>query len=124
MADGAEGGSTELSGTVTFWDTSNEAEQATYQALAEGFEKEHPEVDVKYVNVPFGEANAKFKNAAGGNSGAPDVMRTEVAWVVDFASIGYLAPLDGTAALDDESDHLPQAAAAPGTRGRPTRSRR
>ncbi|MFI0503844.1 extracellular solute-binding protein [Streptomyces albogriseolus] len=102
----------ELSGTVTFWDTSNEAEKATYQALAEGFEKEHPKVDVKYVNVPFGEANAKFKNAAGGNSGAPDVMRTEVAWVADFASIGYLAPLDGTAALDDESDYLPQAAAS------------
>ncbi|MFJ4694346.1 extracellular solute-binding protein [Streptomyces sp. NPDC088766] len=110
--NGAEGGGKELSGTVTFWDTSNEAEKATYQALAEGFEKEHPKVDVKYVNVPFGEANAKFKNAAGGNSGAPDVMRTEVAWVADFASIGYLAPLDGTAALDAESDYLPQAAAS------------
>ncbi|MFD7457926.1 MULTISPECIES: extracellular solute-binding protein [unclassified Streptomyces] len=109
---GAGGAGKELSGTVTFWDTSNEAEKATYQALAEGFEKEHPKVDVKYVNVPFGEANAKFKNAAGGNSGAPDVMRTEVAWVADFASIGYLAPLDGTTALDDESDYLPQAAAS------------
>ncbi|TQJ46451.1 extracellular solute-binding protein [Streptomyces sp. NBC_00080] len=112
--DGGNGadGDKELSGTVTFWDTSNEAEKATYQALAEGFEKEHPKVDVKYVSVPFGEANAKFKNAAGGNSGAPDVMRTEVAWVADFASIGYLAPLDGTAALDDEADYLPQAAAS------------
>ncbi|MFE7275796.1 extracellular solute-binding protein [Streptomyces sp. NPDC057623] len=109
---GAGGSGGELSGTVTFWDTSNEAEKATYQALAEGFEKEHPKVDVKYVNVPFGEANAKFKNAAGGNSGAPDVMRTEVAWVADFASIGYLAPLDGTAALDEETDYLPQAAAS------------
>ncbi|MFD7136378.1 extracellular solute-binding protein [Streptomyces sp. NPDC059894] len=112
--DNSNGGGSgkELSGTVTFWDTSNEAEKATYQALAEGFEKEHPGVDVKYVNVPFGEANAKFKNAAGGNSGAPDVMRTEVAWVADFASIGYLAPLDGTAALDNEADYLPQAAAS------------
>ncbi|MET8180547.1 extracellular solute-binding protein [Streptomyces sp. NPDC005336] len=101
-----------LSGTVTFWDTSNEAEKGTYKALAEGFEKEHPKVHVKYVNVPFGDANAKFKNAAGGNSGAPDVMRTEVAWVADFASIGYLAPLDGTAALDNEKDYLPTAAAS------------
>lgn len=110
--NGAGGTTGELSGTVTFWDTSNEAEKATYQALAEDFEKEHPKVDVKYVNVPFGEANAKFKNAAGGNSGAPDVMRTEVAWVADFASIGYLAPLDGTTALDQEADYLPQAAAS------------
>ncbi|MDG4858354.1 extracellular solute-binding protein [Streptomyces sp. T-3] len=102
----------ELSGTVTFWDTSNDAEKATYKELAEGFEKKHPKVDVKVVSVAFGEANAKFKNAAGGNSGAPDVMRTEVAWVADFANLGYLAPLDGTAALDKESDYLEQAAAS------------
>ena len=105
---GAKSGG-ELSGTVTFWDTSNDAEKATYKKLAEGFEKEHPKVHVKYVSVPFGDANAKFKNAAGGNSGAPDVMRTEVAWVADFANLGYLAPLDGTAALDKTEDYLPQA---------------
>lgn len=99
----------ELSGTVTFWDTSNDAEKATYRKLAEGFQKEHPKVHVEYVNVPFGDANAKFKNAAGGNSGAPDVMRTEVAWTADFANLGYLAPLDGTPALDKTEDYLPQA---------------
>jgi len=109
--DGGSGGSSggELSGTVTFWDTSNDAEKATYRKLAEGFQKEHPKVHVQYVNVPFGEANAKFKNAAGGNSGAPDVMRTEVAWTADFANLGYLAPLDGTPALDKTADYLPQA---------------
>ncbi|GFE25113.1 extracellular solute-binding protein [Streptomyces libani] len=106
--DGGNGGG-ELSGTVTFWDTSNDAEKATYRKLAEGFQKQHPKVRVKYVNVPFGDANAKFKNAAGGNSGAPDVMRTEVAWVADFANLGYLAPLDGTPALDTTDDYLPQA---------------
>ncbi|KAA6222280.1 extracellular solute-binding protein [Streptomyces albofaciens JCM 4342] len=99
----------ELSGTVTFWDTSNDAEKATYRKLAEAFEKEHPKVDVKYVSVPFGDANAKFKNAAGGGAGAPDVMRTEVAWVADFANLGYLAPLDDTPALDNPDDYLPQA---------------
>ncbi|MFJ3954213.1 extracellular solute-binding protein [Streptomyces libani] len=109
--DSGDGGNSggELSGTVTFWDTSNDAEKATYRKLAEGFQKQHPKVRVKYVNVPFGDANAKFKNAAGGNSGAPDVMRTEVAWVADFANLGYLAPLDGTPALDTTDDYLPQA---------------
>ncbi|MEX2974330.1 extracellular solute-binding protein [Streptomyces sp. C184] len=109
--DGGSGGNSggELSGTVTFWDTSNDAEKATYRKLAEGFQKEHPKVHVQYVNVPFGDANAKFKNAAGGNSGAPDVMRTEVAWTADFANLGYLAPLDGTPALDKTDDYLPQA---------------
>ncbi|MEU1800436.1 extracellular solute-binding protein [Streptomyces sp. NPDC019937] len=101
-----------ISGTVTYWDTSNEAEKGTYEQLAHGFEKKYPDVKVKYVNVPFGEALAKFKNAAGsGGSGAPDVLRTEVAWTQDLANIGYLAKLDGTPALADQSDYLPKAAA-------------
>ncbi|MFE6691368.1 extracellular solute-binding protein [Streptomyces sp. NPDC057743] len=107
--DGGGGTGGELAGTVTFWDTSNDAEKATYRKLAEGFQKEHPKVHVAYVNVPFGDANAKFKNAAGGGAGAPDVMRTDVAWVADFANLGYLAPLDGTPALADTADYLPQA---------------
>ncbi|WP_026328306.1 extracellular solute-binding protein [Streptomyces sulphureus] len=100
----------EISGTVTYWDTSNDAEKGTYKKIAEDFEKKHPEVNVKYVHVNFGDANQKFKNAAGGNSGAPDVMRTEVAWVADFAHLGYLAPLDDTPALEKESDYLTTAA--------------
>lgn len=102
-----------ISGTVTYWDTSNEAEKGTYEQLALGFRKKYPDVKVNYVNVPFGEALAKFKNAAGsGGSGAPDVLRAEVAWTQDLANIGYLAKLDGTPALADQSDYLPKAAAA------------
>ncbi|MFD6127661.1 extracellular solute-binding protein, partial [Streptomyces hydrogenans] len=67
---------------------------------------------VKYVNVPFGEAQNKFKNAAQAGAGAPDVIRSEVAWTPDFANLGYLAPLDGTAALKDQGDFLEQAAAS------------
>ncbi|MFC7303721.1 extracellular solute-binding protein [Streptomyces monticola] len=111
-------GSGKISGTVTFWDTSNDAEKGTYKQLAQGFEKIHPGVKVKYVNVPFGEANAKFKNAAGGGSGAPDVMRTEVAWVADFANLGYLAPLEGTPALEGASDYLEQAVASTKFKGK------
>ncbi|MEE1939920.1 extracellular solute-binding protein [Streptomyces sp. TRM 70361] len=111
--DGGDGGKKgadgELSGTVEFWDTSGDAEKGFYQKVAEEFEDKHPGVEVKYVNVPFGEANNKFKNAAGGGSGAPDVMRTEVAWVADFAGLGYLAPLDDTVAVEDKDDFLPQA---------------
>ncbi|NLU70196.1 extracellular solute-binding protein [Streptomyces sp. HNM0574] len=105
-----DSGNGEIAGTVTYWDTSNEAEKGTYRKIAEDFEKKHPKVDVRYVHVNFGDANQKFKNAAGGNSGAPDVMRTEVAWVADFAHLGYLAPLDGTPALHREDDYLRTAA--------------
>lgn len=113
--DGQSSGksSGELSGTVTWWDTSTVgSEDIVFKKIAEGFEKEHPKVDVKYVNVPFGEAQNKFKNAAQANSGAPDVIRSEVAWTPDFADLGYLAPLDGTPALKDKDDFLKQAAAS------------
>ncbi|MDQ0984119.1 extracellular solute-binding protein [Streptomyces sp. V2I9] len=103
----------ELSGTVTWWDTSSVgSEDKVFKKLAEGFEKQHPKVDVKYVNVPFGEAQNKFKNAAQAGDGAPDVIRSEVAWTPDFANLGYLAPLDGTAALKNEDDFLKQAVAS------------
>ncbi|OEU88160.1 sugar ABC transporter substrate-binding protein [Streptomyces abyssalis] len=123
-ACGGDGGSSdnagkgEIAGTVTYWDTSNDAEKGTYKKIAEDFEKKHPKVDVKYVHVNFGDANQKFKNAAGGNSGAPDVMRTEVAWVADFANLGYLAPLDGTPALDDAGDYLKTAAGSTRFKGK------
>ncbi|MET8172027.1 extracellular solute-binding protein [Streptomyces clavifer] len=110
---GGSKSSGELSGTVTWWDTSNVgSEDKVFKKIAEGFEKKHPKVDVKYVSVPFGEAQNKFKNAAQAGSGAPDVIRSEVAWTPDFANLGYLAPLDGTSALKDEKDFLAQAAAS------------
>ncbi|MEU5556596.1 extracellular solute-binding protein [Streptomyces globisporus] len=103
----------ELSGTVTWWDTSSVgSEDKVFKKLAEGFEEKHPKVDVKYVNVPFGEAQNKFKNAAQAGDGAPDVIRSEVAWTPDFANLGYLAPLDGTAALKNQDDFLKQAVAS------------
>ncbi|MFB8030898.1 extracellular solute-binding protein [Streptomyces sp. NPDC056465] len=115
-SDDESGGSKssgELSGTVTWWDTSTVgSEDKVFKKIAEGFEKKHPKVDVKYVNVPFGEAQNKFKNAAQAGAGAPDVIRSEVAWTPEFADLGYLAPLDGTTALKDQDDFLDQAAAS------------
>ncbi|MGW5418816.1 extracellular solute-binding protein [Streptomyces sp. NPDC003943] len=110
---GGSKGSGELSGTVTWWDTSTVgSEDKVFKQLAEDFTKQHPKVTIKYVNVPFGEAQNKFKNAAQSGAGAPDVIRSEVAWTADFANLGYLAPLDGTPALKDQDDFLKQAAAS------------
>ncbi|MCX4848380.1 extracellular solute-binding protein [Streptomyces sp. NBC_00893] len=103
----------ELSGTVTWWDTSTAgSEDKVFKKIAEDFTKKHPKVQVKYVNVPFGDAQNKFKNAAQSGSDAPDVIRSEVAWTPEFADLGYLAPLDGTAALKNSDDFLKQAAAS------------
>lgn len=109
-ACGTDGQSTDpgaAEGTVTWWDTSDTTtEGPTYQALVAEFEAKYPKIDVEYVNVPFSDAQQKFKTAAQGGNGAPDVLRADVGWIPGFAEQGYLLPLDGTAALDQSDDFL------------------
>ncbi|MEU9028262.1 extracellular solute-binding protein [Streptomyces sp. NPDC048383] len=102
----------ELSGTVTWWDTSNEAEKASFQKIAEAFTAKHPKVTVKYVNVPYGDAQNKVKNAFNSGAEAPDVIRADVGWVADFASLGYLDEVPAETAKKIDAEFLPQAAAS------------
>ncbi|MFG2309639.1 extracellular solute-binding protein [Streptomyces sp. NPDC048566] len=102
---GSDSGSDKADGplTITWWDTSNATNEApTYKALAKKFEKANPGITVKYVNVPFDQAQNKFDTAAG-SKGAPDILRSEVGWTPAFAKKGYFLPLDGTAALADQA---------------------
>jgi arabinogalactan oligomer / maltooligosaccharide transport system substrate-binding protein len=98
----------EPAGTVTWWDTSDATNEAPkFKELIAQFEAKYPKIKVDYVNVPFDQARDKFKTAAQSGAGAPDVMRAEVAWTPEFASLGYLQALDGTPALDKADDYLP-----------------
>ncbi|GAB2594792.1 extracellular solute-binding protein [Streptomyces capparidis] len=98
----------EVSGTVTWWDTSDATNEApAYQELIKQFEDKYPKIDVKYQNVPFADAEQKFKTAAQNGEGAPDVLRADVGWTPGLAALSYLAPLDGTAALKDTDDVMP-----------------
>ena len=97
----------EPEGTVTWWDTSDATNEApAFKELIAKFEAANPKIKVNYVNVPFDQARDKFKTAAQSGAGAPDVMRAEVAWTPEFASLGYLSALDGTPALDKAEDYL------------------
>ncbi|GAA1640279.1 extracellular solute-binding protein [Catellatospora bangladeshensis] len=94
-----------LSAELTWWDTSDPANEGpAYKQLIADFNKTYPNVKINYQSVPFGEAQNKFKTAAAAKSGAPDILRAEVAWVPEFASLGYLYNLDGSELLADESD--------------------
>lgn len=94
-----------LKAELTWWDTSDPANEGpAYKELITEFNKTHPNVTINYQSVPFGEAQNKFKTAAKAKSGAPDILRAEVAWVPEFASLGYLYNLDGSELLADESD--------------------
>ncbi|MEV5431054.1 extracellular solute-binding protein [Streptomyces sp. NPDC052701] len=93
--------------TLTWWDTSNATNEApTYKALVEEFEAANKDIKVKYVNVPFDQAQNKFDTAAG-SKGAPDVLRSEVGWTPAFAKKGFFLPLDGTEALAEQDEFKP-----------------
>ncbi|MFH8465871.1 extracellular solute-binding protein [Streptomyces sp. NPDC017991] len=100
--DGDDSGKADGPVTLTWWDTSNATNEApTYKALVKEFEKANPDIKVKYVNVPFDQAQNKFDTAAG-SKGAPDILRSEVGWTPAFAKKGFFLPLDGTEALADQ----------------------
>ncbi|MEU6815294.1 extracellular solute-binding protein [Streptomyces sp. NPDC046860] len=93
--------------TLTWWDTSNATNEApTYKALVEQFQAANKNIKVKYVNVPFDQAQNKFDTAAG-SKGAPDILRSEVGWTPAFAKKGFFLPLDGTEALAEQDKFEP-----------------
>jgi len=93
--------------SLTYWDTSDSTNEAPkFKELISKFQAKYPQIKVDYQNIPFEQARNKFKTAAQANT-APDVMRAEVAWTPEFASLRYLAPLEGTIADENEGDYLP-----------------
>ncbi|MHB1473451.1 MAG: extracellular solute-binding protein [Dermatophilaceae bacterium] len=93
---------------LTWWDTSDATNEApTYKKLITKFNETYPNIKINYQSVPFGDAQNKFKTAAAAKSGAPDILRAEVAWVPEFASLGYLYALDDTSLVKDQADFLP-----------------
>ena len=95
-------GSTDLSAELTWWDTSDPANEGpAFKELIKKFNEEYPDVTINYQSVDFGSAQNDFKTAAKAGKGAPDILRAEVAWVPEFASLGYLYALDDTELLDN-----------------------
>ena len=93
-----------LDAELTWWDTSDPTNEApAYDDLIKKFNEEYPNVTIKHETVPFDQTQNKFKTAADSGSGAPDILRAEVAWTPEFAALGYLYALDGTAALEDNN---------------------
>lgn len=91
-----------LKADLTWWDTSDPTNEApVYDELIKKFNEQYPNIKINHQMVPFGEAQNKFKTAAQSGSGAPDILRSEVAWTPEFASLGYLYALDGTPLLEN-----------------------
>jgi len=97
----------DLKAELTWWDTSDpKNEGPAFQELIAKFNQTYPNVKINYQSVPFGDAQNKFKTAAAAKAGAPDILRAEVAWVPEFASLGYLYALDGSDLTADAADYI------------------
>lgn len=90
---------------VVFWHTLNEQEQITLKNIIDEFEAANPNIKVEVEYVPFGDAQNKFKVAAGAGN-APDVLRCEIAWTPEFANLGYLLDISSYISAADKKDYL------------------
>jgi len=95
------------SGTVVYWDTSRPNESAVFKKIAEGCAQQG-NYKLQFETVPFSNARNNFKTAAQGGQG-PDVLRTDVGWVAEFAKLGLLSDLSDTDAAKDTGDYNPLA---------------
>jgi multiple sugar transport system substrate-binding protein len=80
--------------TISFWHIYSEDEMNMLeQTLIPRFEADHPGVTVESVQIPYDEFRRKLLTAIAGGS-APDLIRSDIIWVPEFAYMGALVPLD------------------------------
>ncbi len=85
--------------TLTFWGTygngGNKAQtDALSQTIIPAFEKAHPNITIKYVDIPYDDLLQKLTTTVAGGQ-LPDLLRSDIGWVAKFASLGVFAQLDG-----------------------------
>ena len=93
-------GRARVPGTVTMWAMSTEGENAPI--LLPAFERETG-LKVDLQSLPWTAAHDKMLTAYAGGS-LPDVMMVSNAWILEFATIGAIAPMPAARAglLDDQ----------------------
>jgi len=96
MAAGTGGVAAQDPVTLTFWHTYNEQspENDTLTGtLIPAFEAAHPGVTVEALSVPYDDFRTKLIAAMAAGTG-PDLIRSDIIWVPEFAGLGALLPLD------------------------------
>jgi len=85
--------------TLTMWGTygngGNTAQTSILnKTLIPEFEKLHPGVTVNYVDIPYDSLKQKLTTGAAGGQ-LPDLVRSDIGWVAQFAKLGVFGQLDG-----------------------------
>jgi arabinogalactan oligomer/maltooligosaccharide transport system substrate-binding protein len=91
--------------TLTYWYTEGTAETPVIRGLIKQFRQQNPNIRIKAVNKPFLPTQAAFITAAQAGN-APDILRSDIGWVTQFASQRYLLPIDSYVSQSDRSDYL------------------
>lgn len=92
---------------LIYWDTMNDQERVVMEEIVRGCETETG-YTVIYEYVPFSNAQNQYKTAAQADE-APDILRTEIAWASEFASLGYLYDLTDLVTEEERASYLPAA---------------
>lgn len=79
--------------TISFWHTMSEPEMEQLAKVVAIFEAENPNIKVEILNVPYDEFRRKLITSMAGGT-APDLIRSDIIWVSEFAYMGALAKLD------------------------------
>ena len=85
--------------TLTMWGTygngGNSAQTDVLEKqLIPAFEKANPGITVKYVDMPYDGLKQKLTTSAAGGE-LPDLVRSDIGWVAQFAKLGVFKRLDG-----------------------------
>lgn len=91
--------------TLTYWYTESTAEVPVIRQLIRQFERKNPNITIQATNTSYGQTQSAFITAAQAGK-APDVLRSDVGWVTQFASQGYLLKIDPYVTQSDLSDYL------------------
>lgn len=91
--------------TLTYWYTEGTSETPVILQLIQQFEAQNPNIKINAEYKPFGQTQTAFATAAQAGK-APDILRSDVGWVTQFASLRYLLSIDQYVSQSDTSDYL------------------
>ena len=107
-SEGQEGeGSGEEQVTLSFLRAgTSENVQKVYEELIEAYEAEHPNINIEYEQVGFGEELETKLNTMYASGMVPDIVRAPISTIAERASRGQYANLDSYIERWDEKDKI------------------
>src|SRR2546426_10253678 len=80
--------------TLTFWHGYNPEETKVFnEKVVAAFQQSHPNITIEAQAVPYDAFHKKLLTAIAGGQ-APNLIRSDIIWVPEFADLGALVPLD------------------------------